>query len=92
MGFVPIGGNEPRAVQSNTRLKIELAGSIAVDVEADGFFQEGLGDAEVVGQVPQLGMAGGDGIVQDGDGDQPPDGPFVRPVFMALPQIRVVKV
>ena len=41
-----------------------------MDVEADGFFEEGLCDAEVVCQVPQLGVAGGDGIVQGADGDQ----------------------
>lgn len=32
--------------------EVELCGEVAVDVEAEGFFQEGFGDAEIVGQIP----------------------------------------
>ena len=43
--------------------KIQLRRQISVDVIADGLFHEGLGDAEVVGQVPEFGVALGDGVV-----------------------------
>ena len=54
-----------------------------MDVEADGLFDEFLRDPEAVGQLPQLGAALGDGVVQVFQRDQAADGPFVRPVFMA---------
>ena len=33
-------------------LEVQFCGQVAVDVEAEGFFQEGFGDAEIVGQIP----------------------------------------
>ena len=53
-----------------------------MDVEADGLFDEFFGDTEPVGQLPQLRAALGDGIVQLVHGQELPDGPFVRPVFV----------
>ena len=58
-----------------------------MDVEAEGLFQKGLGDTEKIGQIPQLGMSGGDGIVQGLYRNQAADRPLVRPVFVAAPQV-----
>ena len=32
--------------------EVQFCGQVAVDVEAEGFFQEGFGDAEIVGKIP----------------------------------------
>ena len=32
--------------------EVQFCGKVAVDVEAEGFFQEGFGDAEIVGKIP----------------------------------------
>ena len=55
-----------------------------MDVVAEGFSDEVFGDAEAVGQVPDLGAAAGDGFVQVFHRDQGLDGPFVGAVFVAL--------
>ena len=44
-------------------LKIQLCGQVAVDMVADGFADEILGNAEMLRQLPDLGAACGDGIV-----------------------------
>lgn len=68
-------------------LKIQLRRQVAVGVEADGLLQEGLVYAEVVGQVPGLGVALGHGGVQVLLGDQGVDGVFIRPVFVEPPDV-----
>ena len=45
-------------------LEIEFCGDVAVDVVANSLLDELLGNREALGQLPDLGAAVGDGIVQ----------------------------
>ena len=45
-------------------LEIKFCSDVAVDVVAYGFLDEFLGNREALGQLPDLGAAVGDGIIQ----------------------------
>ena len=51
-------------------------------VPTDGFARKVLGDAEALGQLPQLGAAIGQGGLIGAAGDERADGPLVRVVFV----------
>ena len=56
-------------------------------IVTEGFAHEGLRDAELLGQLPGLGDARLQGVVELHRVDEPPDGPAVSPVFVLLPQV-----
>ena len=68
-------------------LEVKLGGDVAVDVEADGFAHELLGDAEILGKLPDFRISGGDGGVQVFHGNDLTDGPFVGPVLVPLSEV-----
>lgn len=43
---------KPPRDEGRAASEVQFCGQVAVDVEAEGFFQEGFGDAEIVGQIP----------------------------------------
>ena len=58
-----------------------------MDIEADGFAHELLGDAEILGKLPDFRISGGDGGVQVFHGNDLSDGPLVSTVFVPLADV-----